>query len=128
MGMKPAEDFADDVCEEGPEEAGDGEEGGDEFFRGGVRFSCGGGGGAGEMAGAETVAEGAAGAALSLGAEVEAGALVAGLGLGELHVAGFDAEVVWGAGGRRDGEFAGGVDLEGGAGFWGSVHANCLGG
>jgi len=32
MGMKPAEDFADDVGEEGPEEAGDGEEGGDEFF------------------------------------------------------------------------------------------------
>jgi hypothetical protein len=34
MGMKPADDFAVDVGEERPEEAGDGEEGGDEFFEG----------------------------------------------------------------------------------------------
>jgi hypothetical protein len=126
--MEPAEDFADDVCEERPEEAGDGEEGGDEFFRGGVRLSTDDGGGAGEMAGAKAVAEGAAVAALSLGAEVEAGALIAGLGLGKLHVAGFDAEIVWGAGGRRDGDLAGGVDLEAGVGFGGGVHAICLNG
>jgi hypothetical protein len=128
MGMKPAEDFADDVGEERPEEAGDGEEGGDEFFRGGVGLSTGGGGGAGEMVGAKAVAEGAAVAALSLGAEVEAGALITGLGLSELHVAGFDAEVAGGAGGRRDGEFAGGMDLEGGAGFGGSAQGISLSG
>jgi len=91
-----------------------------------VGLSAGDGGGAGEVVGAEAVAEGAARAALTLGAEVEAGALIAGLGLRKLHVSGGDAEFFFGAGGRRDGEFSGGMDLEGGVGFWRRIQETSL--
>jgi hypothetical protein len=108
--MNPAEDFADNVGEEGPKEAGNCNEDGEDLFRR-RRNLC--GNGAGQVIGAEAVANGAAAAALASRAEVEAGALVAGRGLRQLHIPGLDAELVRGFRGRSEDEFPRGMDLKG---------------
>src|SRR5271168_3283706 len=65
MRVKPAEDFADDVCEERPEEAGNCDEDGEDFFRASGAFCGSERGGSRQVSGAEAVADGTPTAALA---------------------------------------------------------------